>query len=304
MQIGYIGLGKMGSAMVARLKEKGHQVVAFDPVLELASAVSATGVETVTDGASLILKLSTPRTLWLMVPSGEVDTVLTTLLPLLSPGDTIIDGGNSRYTETIRRAKLLAEKEVNFIDAGVSGGPSGARNGACIMAGGNSEVVERYRPLFEDLVVPEGFAYVGENGAGHFVKMVHNGIEYGMMQSIAEGFDLMHQSPFNLNLQNIAHLYNKGSVVESRLVGWLESALGEYGEALAPISGVVGHLGEGQWTIETARTMNVPPLTAIESAFQYRILSAQTPDSFRGKVLSALRNQFGGHAAVKENPHA
>lgn len=303
MQIGYFGLGKMGVGMVTRMSEKGHTVIAYDQEPSLRSAIVAKNVSVVETPEAVVAELSAPRTLWLMVPSGNVDAVISMLVPHLSQGDTIIDGGNSRYTESIRRAEELKTNGIHFIDAGVSGGPAGARNGACIMAGGEKEVVERYRSLFTDLTVPEGFAHVGPSGSGHFVKMVHNGIEYGMMQSIAEGFSLMKAAPIQLSMSQIATLYNKGSVVESRLIGWLEKAFTEYGEDLAPVSGVVAHLGEGQWTIETARAMEVPPLSAIEAALHFRIESGANPNDYRGKILSALRNQFGGHA-ITATPHA
>ena len=314
MHIGYIGLGKMGLAQVKRLVEKGYGVVAYNRREEPRAEAKKAGAEvtkTVTDVAHM---LKTPRVVWLMVPSATVDDVLRDLVPHLSKGDTVIDGGNSFYKHSIRRAKELAKKGINFLDSGTSGGPSGARNGACLMIGGEKEVFERYEQLFRDLsgirrgstsasdeveVEPRrgSYAYMGKAGAGHFVKMVHNGIEYGMMQAIGEGFEVMKRSPFKLPLLNIAKLYNKGSVIESRLVGWLAKAYQEHGEDLKDISGEVGQLGEGKWTVDTAKELGVP-VKVIKDSLDFRLTSKSNP-SYTGQVVSALRNQFGGHEVKK-----
>lgn len=298
MKLGYIGLGKMGFNMVERLLEKGHEAVVFDRNKEVAGDIARHGAITADTLNSLVSLLKTPRTIWLMVPHQAVDAVISEITPSLERGDVIIDGGNSPYKESMRRARELESKGIDFLDAGVSGGPGGARNGACIMIGGKKEVFERYEPLFRDLTVENGYAYMGLSGAGHFVKMVHNGIEYGMMQAIAEGFAVMKASPFNLNLTDVTDIYNNKSVVESRLVGWLKSAYEKYGEGLDQISGSVAHTGEGLWTVEAAREFGVP-VPIIEGSLNFRNESQKNP-SYTGQVLSALRNQFGRHEAVKK----
>lgn len=299
MKIGYIGLGKMGLGMVKKMLEKGHEVVAYNrspESVKLAEEAGAKGAYTLSE---VVSNLESPRTIWLMVPWQSVDSVLKDLLPLLSVGDLIIDGGNSPYVETIRRANELQEKEINFIDIGVSGGPAGARNGACMMIGGDEKDVKNIEPLIKDCCIQNGYAHVGPIGAGHYVKMVHNGIEYGMMQAIAEGFALMKQAPeFKLNLKAITDVYNHGSVIESRLVGWLGKAYSEFGEELEGISGEVSHSGEGLWTVEAAKRSNLP-VEIIEKSLKFREDSVGNP-SYAGQVVSALRNQFGGHDVSKK----
>jgi 6-phosphogluconate dehydrogenase len=297
MRLGYIGLGKMGFAMVERLIEKGHQVVVFDQDQEAVREIALKGAESADSLQTLTSSLDKPCLVWLMIPYQAVDTVLDELILLLQDGDTIIDGGNSPFKESMRRAKQLVSHGIDFLDVGVSGGPSGARTGACIMAGGKKEVFEKYENLFRDLSAPGAYAYTGDAGSGHFVKMIHNGIEYGMMQAIAEGFALMKSSAFNLDLLRIADLYNHRSVIESRLLGWLRKAFETHGEDLNAISGAVAHSGEGQWTVETAREMNIP-VPVIEDALNFRILSERNP-GYAGKILSAMRNQFGGHEVFK-----
>ncbi len=233
-----------------------------------------------------------------MLTAGEVtEGTITELAGLLEKGDTLIDGGNAFYEDTLRRAPLLAAQGIDFIDVGYSGGPSGARNGGCLMIGGNKEAVASLDELWKALALPDGYMYCGEAGAGHFVKMVHNGIEYGMMQSLAEGFAVLKNAPFALNLKDVAHLYNNGSVITSRLVGWAENAFKEHGNDLADITGTVAHTGEGEWTVKTAEKLGVP-VASIKLAFDFRVASSDKP-SYTGQVLSALRNQFGGHSAKK-----
>jgi len=299
MRLGYIGLGKMGFAMVERMIEKGHQVVVFDTDKETVRESAHKGAEPADSLQSLTSSLVKPCVIWLMVPYQAVDTVLDELIPLLQDGDTIIDGGNSPFKESMRRANQLIRHGIDFLDVGVSGGPSGARTGACIMAGGKKEVFEKYENLLRDLSAPGAYAYTGDTGSGHFVKMIHNGIEYGMMQAIAEGFALMKSSAFNLDLLRIADLYNHRSVIESRLLGWLRTAFESYGEDLNDISGSVAHSGEGQWTVKTAQAMNIP-VPVIEGALNFRIRSEKHP-SYAGKILSAMRNQFGGHEVFQSN---
>jgi 6-phosphogluconate dehydrogenase len=295
VKLGYIGLGKMGFNMVVRLLEKGHSVVAYNRSAGPVRAAADKGAVPAESVQALVRMLEPPRLLWLMVPHEAVDTVLDQALPHLAKGDTVIDGGNSHYTDSIRRADALKRSGVHFFDAGVSGGPRGARSGACIMVGGEREVFARYEALFRDLAAADGYAFVGPSGAGHFVKMVHNGIEYGMMQALAEGFAIMKAAPFNLDLVAVADLYDHRSVIESRLVGWLKAAFETYGQELEGISGSVAQSGEGRWTVEAAKQLGVPA-PVIESSAQFRTESEKRP-SYTGKILSALRNQFGGHEA-------
>jgi 6-phosphogluconate dehydrogenase len=298
MELGYIGLGKMGFNMVARLLDKNYRVVVFDKNNEAVSAMAEQGAEPAADIHSVASALSPPRLVWMMVPYKVVDDVLREIAPFLSEDDTLIDGGNSPYKESVRRNTELAGKKINYLDVGVSGGPGGAKSGACLMVGGKRNVYERFEKLFEDLSVDEGFGYMGMSGSGHFVKMIHNGIEYGMMQAIAEGFTLLKTSSFALPMAEITNVYNHGSVIESRLIQWLEKAFKEYGENLKDISGAVSQSGEGQWTVEEARRLGIP-VPIIEGSVNYRIQSEKNP-TYTGQILSALRNQFGGHPVFKK----
>ncbi|HUT83886.1 MAG TPA: decarboxylating 6-phosphogluconate dehydrogenase [Thermodesulfovibrionales bacterium] len=298
MKIGYVGLGKMGFNIVERLLDKKHEVFVFDKNEEAVKNISAKGSLPAGSLQSLISALTPPRLIWVMVPYQAVDTVLQELLPFLQRGDTVIDGGNSPYKESIRRFKELNEREINYLDVGVSGGPSGARNGACIMVGGKKEIFRKYKNLFRDLACKGGYAYMGKPGAGHFVKMVHNGIEYGMMQALAEGFAVMKASPFAFDLTKTARLYNHKSVIESRLVGWLQKAFDQHGENLDEISGTVSHSGEGSWTVEAAKELGTS-VPVIEGSLNFRIQSQANP-SYTGQILSAVRNQFGGHEVFKK----
>lgn len=294
MTLGYIGLGKMGNNMVERLGEKGYEVFAFDKNEAARKAAKEAGAKIADSIADFFAKLTAPRTIWIMVPHTAVDDVLNELVPYLTDGDTIIDGGNSPYRESIRRAGGFESTGINFMDAGVSGGPKGAREGACIMVGGDKKDFDNLEPLFRDLSVPGGYGYMGTHGAGHFAKMIHNGIEYGMMQAIAEGFSVMQKSEFNLNLKKIADLYNHGSVVESRLVGWLMKGFGEFGQDMEGVCGSVEHTGEGQWALDAAKDLKVR-VPVLKEALQFRVKSKKTP-SYTGKLLSAMRNRFGGHS--------
>jgi len=293
MKLGYIGLGKMGKNMVKHLLKKDWDIVVYnrseDPIKELEKE----GAEGAYSLKELTEKLKSPRLIWLMVPHQVVDEVLAELLPLLSFGDTVIDGGNSNYKQTLKRAKELKEKDINFMDVGTSGGPGGAAGGACLMIGGEKDLFEKYEKLFSDIAAPDAYGLMGRAGAGHFVKMVHNGIEYGMMQAIAEGFAIMKKSEFDLNLTKVVNIYNHKSVIESRLVAWLKDAFLEYGEDLKEISGKVSHSGEGLWTVETAKELGIPA-PIIEGSLKFREESQKNP-SYTGQVVSALRNQFGGH---------
>ena len=298
MRIGYIGLGKMGIGMCLLMKEKGHDVIAWNRSDEGKIAGRNAGLNVENSLEEMVAKLPQKnKIIWIMVSHEGLDAVIKNLLPLLSKGDTIIDGGNCKYTETIKRAKMLEKKGINFLDAGVSGGPDGSRNGACVMIGGKKKDYEKLLPIWKSISRENGYTYFGDHGAGHFVKMVHNGIEYGMMQAIGEGFEILRKSQYNLDLNKVTALYDTGSVIESRLIGWLQKAYKESGKDLKGISGSIKHSGEGLWTVETAKKMKVPT-PIIEGSLDFRIQS-QTKPSYTGKVVSALRNQFGHHE-VKE----
>lgn len=306
MQIGYIGLGKMGKGMVLRLLEKGHSVVAWNRSIEPRVEVQTAGATTTETVEELVQKLSTPRLVWLMLPSyaepsdgrpsSPTEEMFQKVLPLLNAGDILIDGANSFYKDSKRRGELCQEKGIHFMDVGVSGGPSGARTGACLMIGGERSVYEKLVPLFESTAAEGAYQFFDGYGAGHFVKMVHNGIEYGMMQAIAEGFEVMKKSDYDLNLLDVARIYQNRSVVESRLVGWAESGLKEYGQDLESLTSTVAHTGEGEWTVKTAEEIGVK-VPIIKGSFDFRVHSANNP-SYTGKFLSMLRNQFGGHEAT------
>ena len=302
-EIAFIGLGKMGGNIARRLKDKKWKVRGYDVSKELRGELASEGVKTFDTLRELVESLPRPRVVWLMVSvkaadkksRAPIDDVLFAkngLIELLEKGDVVIDGGNSYFEETIVRAKKVARHGVKFLDVGFSGGPAGARNGGCLMVGGDTATFKKFEPLFRDLSLDRGYQFFKGVGAGHFVKMVHNGIEYGMMQAIAEGFALMKKSTYKLNLKDVAHIYNRGSVIESRLVGWLGSAFLQHGEDLLAMSGTVGHLGEGEWTVKTAKKMNAP-LKIIEESFKFRLQSVKNP-SYQGRILSALREQFGG----------
>lgn len=299
MRIGYIGLGKMGLNMVLRLKEKGHEVIAYNRSESPRIEAEKAGISTVASIDELVNQLPETKVVWLMVSHQGVDAVLGELLPHLKKGDIVIDGGNCNFNDSMRRAGELAGKGILFLDAGVSGGPKGAREGACVMVGGDSGAFDKVHAVFEDISAPGALRHVGGVGAGHFTKMVHNGIEYGMMQAIAEGFAVLKQSPFKLNLEKVADLYNHQSVIESRLVGWLESGFAKHGQDLNSVSGTVAHTGEGAWTVTTAKEWGIE-VPIIEGALEYRKQSEKKP-SYIGKVLSLLRNQFGGHSFEKND---
>jgi len=295
LKIGYIGLGKMGVNMCLLLKERGHEIIAWNRGEEGRRRGREAGIKTVNSLKELAGNLPGRRIIWLMVSHNGVDEIIKELLPLLNRQDIVIDGGNCFFEDTIKRAKLLKKHGIMFLDAGVSGGPAGARSGACIIVGGDKVAYKKVLPIIKTAAAPGAYGYFGSHGAGHFVKMVHNGIEYGMMQALAEGFAVLKKSQFKLNLKQIAGLYNNRSVIESRLVGWLAGAYKKFDEDLKKVSGSVTHTGEGEWTVKTDRKLSVP-VKVIEDAFKFRVASAKNP-SYIGQVLSALRNQFGGHSA-------
>lgn len=297
-EIGIIGLGKMGSNIARRLIEKGWQVYGYNKTPDATKNLEKEGLHPTYSLQEMAEKLSSLRIVWLMVPAGKpVDDVLfgkDGLADWLEKGDIVIDGGNSFYKDSVARFKKLKNRGVDFTDVGVSGGPEGAKHGASLMIGGERKVFQKLETLFYDLSQNNGYKFFEGAGAGHFVKMIHNGIEYGMMQAIAEGFAVLKKARYELNLSEVAGVYNHGSVIESRLIGWLKNAFGLYGDDLKDISGVVGHTGEGTWTAKTAKEMGVKT-KVIEEAVKFRIQSEKQP-SYTGKVLTALRNQFGGHS--------
>ncbi len=297
MQIGLVGLGKMGFPLALNLHDKGFDVVAFDVAEESRKKVEQEGVNVADSLKGMVLQLTTPRVIWLMIPAGDIiDKVIEELLPLLSSNDIVIEGGNSFYKDSIRRHNLLKEKEINFLDCGTSGGISGARNGVCAMIGGDKAIFDRCEPVFKAISVPNGYLHTGEAGSGHFVKMVHNGIEYGMMQAIAEGFEMFEKSSFHLDCESIAKLFNQGSVVRGWLMELTANAF-EKDPNLDAIKGVMHSSGEGKWSLETALDLGVPtPVMALSLMMRYRSMQE---DTFSGKVVAALRNEFGGHAVVK-----
>lgn len=297
MQVGIIGLGKMGFNLALNLKRNNYDVVAQDVNADFVSEIGKEGIETAYTVAEFCQKLTNRKVIWLMVPAGQiVDAVIDSLLPYLSKNDIIIDGGNSNYNDSKRRYAQLKEKGIDFLDCGTSGGTSGALNGACTMIGGDAEVFEYVAGVFKDISVENGFLYTGAAGSGHFTKMVHNGIEYGMMQSIAEGFEVFEHSEFDIDFHKTAKLFNHGSVVRSWLMELTENAFSKDAK-LDGIKGIMHSSGEGKWTLETALDLGVPtPVIALSIMMRYR---SQMSDTFSGKVVAALRNEFGGHAVEK-----
>jgi 6-phosphogluconate dehydrogenase len=291
MQLGMIGLGRMGGNMTKRLEGGGHEVKTFDPGVDSTAATLA----------ELRDQLATPRAFWLMVPAGAVtESTFQELLRLAEPGDTIVDGGNSNFHDSQRRHGEAAAQGIHFVDVGVSGGVWGLEVGYCLMAGGEDEPVTRLEPVFRTLAPPDGYAHVGGSGAGHFVKMVHNGIEYGLMQAYAEGFEVLERSEFDLDLHEIAGIWRYGSVVRSWLLELLHAAFELEGGKLERIHGYVEDSGEGRWTIAEAIAEDVP-VPVISAALFARFASRQD-ESFAAKVNAALRNQFGGHAVRAVEP--
>jgi 6-phosphogluconate dehydrogenase len=285
LKLGMVGLGRMGSGMTERLRRDGHEVMTFDPNVE----------STAQSLAELTTQLEAPRVFWLMVPSGEItENTVQEALGVLEPGDVLVDGGNSYFRDSMRRHEQALSRGVHFVDVGVSGGIWGLEVGFCLMAGGDEGATSRLTPIFESLAPENGWADVGGPGAGHFVKMVHNGIEYGLMQAYAEGFELMRHSQFELDLEQIAGIWRYGSVVRSWLLDLLYEAFETHGSELDEIAPYVEDSGEGRWTINEAIKENVP-VPVISAALFARFASRREID-FAAKVAAALRNQFGGHA--------
>ncbi|QBB70072.1 decarboxylating 6-phosphogluconate dehydrogenase [Pseudolysobacter antarcticus] len=301
MKLGMIGLGRMGANMAQRLMQGGHQLVGFDPKPEARKSLEDKGAESADSLAALVAKLSAPRIVWMMVPAGEItDSTLTNLLPLLAAGDIVIDGGNSNYKDTLRRAGTAAEKKIGYVDCGTSGGVWGLAEGYSMMVGGDENTVEQLRPIFETLAPAKdkGWGRVGPVGAGHFTKMIHNGVEYGMMQAYAEGFSILqHKKEFGLDLHQVAEIWRTGSVVRSWLLDLTADALGK-NPSMAGIAPYVVDSGEGRWTVAEAIDLNVPAPIITQSLIER--LRSRDSESFTDKLLSAMRNEFGGHEIKKE----
>ncbi|MDO9629791.1 MAG: decarboxylating 6-phosphogluconate dehydrogenase [Acholeplasmataceae bacterium] len=298
MKIKLIGLGKMGTNIALNLKDHGHQVIGYDVNEKARAEFETFGIPTVSNLSDLLRRDAAERhILLLFVPNQKVDTVIEQIIPHLLPKDIIVDAGNSNFNVSIKRFHLLKGKGIHFIDVGTSGGTYGARHGACLMVGGEKEVVDFLEPLFLDLSVKDGYSYVGKPGSGHFVKMVHNGIEYGMMQAIGEGFDLLEASPFELDYEKIAKMWNHGSIIESALIGYIHSAFAK-DPKLSEIQGKIDDSGEGMWMIEEALKYKVSLPVITQSL--YARYKSRDEDLFGEKVVAAMRKEFGGHAVYKK----
>lgn len=297
MQIGLMGLGRMGYSLALNMKEHGHQVVVYNRSKDKVDQAIQDGLMGAFTVAELVEKLAERKVIWLMLPAGDpVDEAIFQLIPLLNKHDIIIDGGNSNYKDTLRRAEYLQRQSISLMDIGTSGGIAGARHGACAMVGAELEVFQYLEPLVRDICVEKGYIHAGTQGAGHFVKMVHNGIEYGMMQAIGEGFEVLQRCRYDLDLREVAEVFNHGSVIRSWLMELVEQALA-VDPRLEGIKGVMHSSGEGLWTLQEALELRVPvPVLADALFMRYRSLQE---DTFSGKVVAALRNQFGGHVVER-----
>jgi 6-phosphogluconate dehydrogenase len=297
MQLGFVGLGKMGLNMVTRLVRGGHQVAAFDRSADAVAHAGAAGATGAASLEALVAALAPPRTVWVMVPSGApTESTVAALGNLLAAGDTIIDGGNTNFHDDVRRAGALAPRDVHYVDAGTSGGIWGLQEGYCLMVGGEDAVCKRLEPIFLTLAPEQGYLRVGDHGAGHYVKMIHNAIEYGLMQAYAEGFDLMHASEYKIDLPAVASLWMQGSVVRSWLLELTARALKQDPE-LASLKAYVEDSGEGRWTLSEGIDRSIP-MPALTAALFTRFRS-RSDNPFGERMLAALRNQFGGHAVQK-----
>ncbi|WP_110930559.1 phosphogluconate dehydrogenase (NAD(+)-dependent, decarboxylating) [Paenibacillus bouchesdurhonensis] len=294
MKLGMIGLGKMGYNLVLNLLQRHHEVVAFDMNPRSVESIATEGAVPASSLEELVTGLDTPRIIWIMVPAGDaLHSVIDNLIPHLNEGDIIIDGGNSNYKNSVDLAEKLEKQGINFFDVGTSGGVEGAEHGGCFMIGGNEAVFCHIEPIFKDIAVDKGYLYAGPSGSGHFLKMVHNGIEYGMMQAIAEGFEILEKSSFDFNYEDVARVWSNGSVIRGWLMELTENAFSK-DTRLDNIRGVMNSSGEGRWTVETALDLQATaPVIAMSLFMRYR---SQDTDTFHGKVVAALRNEFGGHA--------
>ena len=299
MRIGFIGLGRMGGNMVRRLLRDRHEIVAYNRTPEKTKEIATEGADAAFSIKELVSKLNPPRTVWIMVPAGDAtEAQITELMADLSPGDTIVDGGNTNFHDDVRRHASLSSKGLRYVDAGVSGGIWGLANGFCLMVGGDREAVEPLEPIFRSLAPADGYLHTGGPGSGHYVKMIHNGIEYGMMQAYAEGFEILHASDYKLDLAAVADLWMHGSVVRSWLLELAGRAFVANGPDLEHLKGWVADSGEGRWTVQEAIDRDVPaPVITISLLTRFR---SRQEDSYGAKVLAALRNEFGGHAVKAE----
>lgn len=301
MELGMIGLGRMGANMAQRLLRAKHRVIGFDPDAAARKSLETQGGESAASLQELLGKLKAPRAVWLMIPAGDlVDQTIASLLPGLAAGDAVIDGGNSNYKDSMRRGAALAEKQIGFVDCGTSGGVWGLAEGYSMMVGGDSAVIDRLRPIFDTLApAPDrGWGRVGPCGSGHFTKMVHNGIEYGLMQAYAEGLSILqHKREFDLDLHQVAEIWRYGSVVRSWLLDLTADALGK-NPSMKGIAPYVADSGEGRWTVAEAIDLNVPAPVITQSLIER--LRSRDADSFTDKLLSAMRNEFGGHPIKKD----
>lgn len=296
MKVGLIGLGKMGLNIGKNLIDHKHDVVAFDLNTNAVEEIMKYGAEGTSSLQDLVQSIEKPRVFWIMVPHSVVDSVISEITPFLSEGDIVVEAGNSHYKESIRRYNQLKEVGVSFMDAGTSGGMEGARDGACYMIGGDPEAWSIVEPIFRDTAVENGYLYAGKAGSGHFLKMIHNGIEYGMMAAIGEGFEVLEKSEFDFDYEKVAKVWNNGSVIRSWLMDLTEHAFSKDAK-LDEIKGIMHSSGEGKWTVETALDLQAAtPVIAMSLLMRYRSLDN---DTFTGKVVAALRNEFGGHAVEK-----
>ena len=298
MQIGLIGLGRMGLNLALNMLDHGHEVIGNARTRATVDKAVARGVKGAYSLRELVDKLEAPRLVWLMIPAGKaVDDVLEQLVPLLAPGDIIIDGGNSHYQDTLRHYEYLKARGIRFADSGTSGGIEGARHGACCMVGAEKDLFAYLEPLFKDITVPGGYLHTGAPGSGHYVKMVHNGIEYGMMQAIGEGMEVLVNSPFKLDLKKVARVWRHGSVIRGWLMDLMENALSK-DATLEEIKDIAYSSGEGLWTVEEALRLKVPaPVITAALLMRYR---SEQEESFATKVVAALRHEFGGHDVAQK----
>jgi 6-phosphogluconate dehydrogenase len=294
MQLGFVGLGRMGLNMVTRLVRGGHDVVAFDRSVDAVARAEDAGARGKRSLEDLVSALAPPRAIWLMVPAGDAtESTISTLATMLAVEDVIVDGGNTNFHDDVRRAEMLTDRHIHYVDAGTSGGIWGLTEGYCLMVGGEAEICKRLEPVFLTLAPEHGYLHVGPHGSGHYVKMIHNGIEYGLMQAYAEGFELLQQSSYDIDLGAVAELWKHGSVVRSWLLELAARALAD-DPRLSKLEAYVEDSGEGRWTVKEGIDRGVP-LPAITAALFARYRSRQD-NPFAGRFLAALRNQFGGHA--------
>lgn len=299
MKLALCGLGKMGMNLVLNLMDHGHEVIAFDIDEDLVKEAASYGAMSAYSLEEMAKQFDGPRVVWMMVPAGDItENLFASITPLLDEDDIVIDGGNANYKDTVRRYGMAKELGIHYIDVGTSGGTEGARNGACTMVGGDEVTVKKIEKVFTDVSIANGYLYTGESGSGHFAKMIHNGIEYGMMQAMGEGFAILEKGPYDFNFEKVARVWNNGSVIRSWLMELLENSFAEDAN-LDEIKGVVHASGEGKWTVETAIEYEVPaPVIALSLMARNRSLET---DTFSGKVVASLRNQFGGHAVVTKD---